>query len=52
MVANEWIFNLFGTSSEEIKQEVEEYYLPKIDELSSQNDYLKNILRQHNISFE
>lgn len=70
IVANEWIFNLFGTSSEEIashaKQESEEYYLPKIDELSASNeqlsssneqlstqiDYLKGLLRQHNISFE
>jgi len=63
MAANEWLFNLFGTSSEEIalhaKQELEGYYLSKIDELSSSNkqlssqiDYLKNLLRQHNISFE
>ncbi|MCM1234772.1 MAG: hypothetical protein NC489_32115, partial [Ruminococcus flavefaciens] len=66
----EGLLNLFGTSSEEIiartRQEDEEYYLPKLDELSalneqqassieqlsSQVDYLKNILRQHSISFE
>ncbi|MCM1122667.1 MAG: hypothetical protein NC416_08790 [Eubacterium sp.] len=59
----EGLLNLFGTSSEEIiaqtRQEAEEYYLPKLNELSavneqlfSQNDYLRDILRQHNISFE
>ncbi len=55
-LVNEWIFELFGTSSDEIiaraKQEDEEYYLPKLNELSAENDYLKNILKQHNISFE
>lgn len=59
----EGLFNLFGTSSEEIishaKKESEEYYLPKINELaasnnqlSSQVDYLKNLLKQNNISFD
>lgn len=59
----EGLLNLFGTSSEEIiaktRKEEEAYYLPKLNEqsatieqLSSQNDYLKNLLRQHNISFE
>lgn len=83
-MVNEWIFNLFGTSSDEIiahaKQESEEYYLPKLNELtatneqqassikqltssnmqlsssnkqlSSQIESLKNLLKQHNISYE
>lgn len=52
----EGLFNLFGTSSEEIiaraKMESDAYYLPKINNLSSQVDYLKNLLRQNNISFD
>lgn len=56
----EGLFNLFGTSSEEIiarakmesKNESDAYYLPKINNLSSQVDYLKNLLRQNNISFD
>ncbi len=61
-LVNEWIFELFDTSSDEIiaraKQEDEEYYLPKLNEqsatieqLTSQIDSLKSILKQHNISF-
>ena len=51
---------------ERTKREEEAYYLPKIDELTSsnaalvlsnelltsQNDYLKDLLRQHNITFD
>ena len=52
----EGLLNLFGTSSEEIiertRQEASEYYLPKIEELSSQNAYLKSLLLQHNIPFD
>ncbi|MDE6845853.1 MAG: hypothetical protein K2J99_08820 [Lachnospiraceae bacterium] len=59
----EGLFNLFGTSSAEViaraKKESDDYYLPKINELSSSNqtlssqiDYLKNLLRQNNIPFE
>ena len=66
----EGLFNLFGTSSEEIianaKKESDDYYLPKINELtasneqlistvrllSSQNNHLQDLLRQNNISFE
>lgn len=56
----EGLFHLFGTTSEEViarakkesKDELDAYYLPKINELSSQNDYLKNLLRQNNISFD
>ena len=59
----EGLLNLFGTSSEEIiahaKQESDEYYLPKLSELSatvehltSQINYLESLLRQNNISFE
>ena len=59
----EGLLNLFGTSSEEIiertRQESDEYYLPKIKELtvqnnslSSQNTYLKSLLLQHNIPFD
>ena len=58
----EGLLNLYGTSSEEIiertKREEAEYYQPKIDQLSSQNDslsaqvdYLKSLLTQHNIPF-
>lgn len=62
-MADEWLFNFFGTSSEEIftrgKQESEDYYLPKLNELTATNeqlasqvDQLKNLLKQNNISFE
>lgn len=58
----EGLFNLFGTTSEEViaraKKESDDYYLPQINELSSNNktlssqiDYLKNLLIQNNISF-
>ena len=51
----EGLLNLCGTSSEEIiertKKEDAEYYLPKIDQLSSQVDYLKSLLKQNNIPF-
>ena len=51
----EGLLNLFGTSSEEIiertRKEDAEYYLPKIDSLSSHNDYLKSLLKQNNIPF-
>ena len=52
----EGILNLCGTSSEEIiertRKEEAEYYLPKINNLSSQNDYLKSLLKQNNIPFD
>lgn len=59
----EGILNLCGTSSAEIiertKKEAAEYYLPKInkltsqnDDLSSQNAYLKSLLTQNNIPFQ
>ena len=59
----EGLFNLFGTSSEEIianaKKESDDYYLPKIDELTATNEllssqlaHLQDLLRQNNISFE
>lgn len=52
----EGLFNLFGTSSAEIiahaKEESDAYYLPKLNKLSSQNDYLINLLRQNNIAFD
>lgn len=52
----EGILNLCGTSSAEIiertKKEDAEYYLPKIEQLSSQNNYLKALLKQHNIPFD
>ena len=59
----EGILNLCGTSSAEIiertKKEDAEYYLPKIDQLSSQNDqlssqniYLKSLLTQNGIPFD
>lgn len=65
----EGLLNMFGTSSEEIiertKKEADEYYLPKInqlssentqlsskiDDLSSQNTYLKFLLTQNGIPF-
>lgn len=70
MVVCEGLLNMFGTSSEELiakgKKESDDYYLPKINELTvsnekltfsnkklaSQNDYLKNLLRKNNISFD
>lgn len=70
MVICEGLLNLFGTSSEEIiakaKKESDEYYLPKINELTvsnealvssneyllSQINYLKNLLQKNNISFD
>lgn len=52
----EGILNLCGTSSAEIiertKKEEAEYYLPKINQLSSQNNYLKSLLTAHNIPFD
>ena len=52
----EGLFNLFGTTSEEViaraKKEADDYYLSKINELSSQIDYLESLLKQNNISFE
>ena len=59
----EAILNLYGTSSAEIiertKKEDAEYYLPKIEQLTSQNDdlssqnaYLKTLLAKHNIPFD
>ena len=63
----EGLLNLFGTTSEEIiarakkesKQELDAYYLPKIDKLASSNnalssqiDYLKKLLKQYYISFD
>ena len=52
----EGLLNLFGTSSEEIiartKKEEAEYYLPKINMLSAQLDYLKDLLNQNHISFD
>lgn len=52
----EGILNLCGTSSAEIiertKKEEAEYYLPKIEQLSSQNNYLKTLLKQNNIPFD
>lgn len=58
----EGLLNYFGTSSEEIiektKKEEEAIYLPKIENLTSQNiqlcsqiDYLKNLLTKNNIAF-
>lgn len=49
----EGLFNLFGTTSEEViarakkesKQELDAYYLPQID-------YLKSLLTNNNISFD
>ena len=70
MVINEWLYEMCGTSSDEViaraKKELEEYYQPKIDQLTSQNDslaseinslssqidYLKSLLTQHNIPFD
>lgn len=56
MIICEGLLNLYGTSSEEIiertRREDADYYLPKIDALSSQNDYLKALLKQNNIPFD
>lgn len=63
MVVDEWLFEMCGTSSDEViaraKKESEEYYQPQIDtlssvnkQLSSENDYLKQLLMQNNIPFK
>ena len=62
MVINEWLYEMCGTSSDEViaraKKESDEYYQPRIDSLSSDNrllssqiDYLKSLLIQNNIPF-
>lgn len=52
----EGILNLCGTSSKEIiertKKEEAEYYLPKINNLTSQVTYLKSLLKKNNIPFD
>ncbi len=52
----EGILNLCGTSSKEIiertKKEEAEYYLPKIDNLTSQINYLESLLKKNNIPFD
>lgn len=56
----EGLLNLFGTSSEEIiektrketQKEANDYYQPQIDSLSSQNQYLMDLLKKNNIPFE
>lgn len=56
MVICEGLLNLYGTSSEELiakgKEEADAYYVPKINDLASQVNYLEELLRQNNISFE
>ena len=63
MVVDEWLYEMCGTSSDEViaraKKESEEYYQPQIDtlssvnkQLSSENDYLKQLLMQNNIPFK
>ncbi|MCM1253824.1 MAG: hypothetical protein NC321_13470 [Clostridium sp.] len=56
MMVCEGLLNLFGTSSAEIiertKKEEAEYYLPQINQLTSQNAYLKSLLVKHNIAFD
>ena len=46
MVINEWLYEMCGTSSDEViaraKKESEEYYQPKIDRLSSDNELLSS----------
>ena len=55
MVVDEWIYEMCGTSSDEViaraKKESDEYYQPRINNLSSQIDYLKSLLVQNNIPF-
>ena len=52
----EGLLNLCGTSSAEIieraKKESDEYYLPQIEHLASQNAYLKSLLKENNIPFD
>ena len=56
MMICEGLLNLYGTSSAEIiertKKESDEYYLPQINQLTSQNAYLKSLLAKHNIPFD
>lgn len=58
-MVSEGLLNLFGTSSAEIIANTKKESEAKINEqaetikqLSSQNDYLKELLRRNNISFE
>ena len=55
MVVDEWLYEMCGTSSDEViaraKKESDDYYQPKINDLSSQIDYLKSLLIQNNIPF-
>lgn len=48
----ETALRLFGTSSEEIAQQVRAQDQVVIDQLSSQNEYLMNLLKAHNIPFD
>lgn len=50
---------IFEEIVEQVEKAAEEYYVPLIndlsssnEQLSSQNDYLKDLLKQHNIQFE
>ena len=56
MMICEGLLNLCGISSAEIiectKKEDAEYYLPQINQLASQNTYLKSLLAKHNIPFD
>ena len=54
----EAIFNLYGTSSEEIREDEKKKYLPRIQQLTSENNLLMNennqlkqLLKQNNISY-
>lgn len=58
-MVSEGLLNLFGTSSAEIIANTRKESEAQINELietnkqlSSQNDYLKELLRKNNISFE
>ena len=55
----EGIFKLYGTSSKEIAEQArkqtreqdDNYYLPQIEKLTSENDFLKQLLAQNNIAY-
>ena len=50
MVINEWLYEMCGTSSDEViaraKKESEEYYQPQIDRLSQDNEQLSSDIKQ------
>ncbi len=49
------LFRLYGTSSEQIaekaREQEQQIYLPQIEKLTSENDFLKQLLAKNNITY-